>query len=96
MESGGPFAKSNMYYVYIIESESDTRWYIGYSENLETRIADHNNNRSKYTRNKGPWKLIFKMSFVQKTEALKFERKLKKLKNKNYIKSNFLEYFIEV
>ena len=83
-----------MYYVYIIESSS--RWYYGFSENLDQRIKDHNSNRSKYTRNKGPWKLIFKRTFVDKTTAIKFENQLKKIKNKKYIKEKYKDFFIEV
>ena len=83
-----------MYYVYIIESSS--RWYYGFSENLDQRIKDHNSNRSKYTRNKGPWKLIFKRTFVDKKTAIKFESQLKKVRNKKYIKEKYKDFFIEV
>jgi putative endonuclease len=88
------FESSLMYSVYIIESDNG-RWYYGSSENVEQRISDHNNNRANYTRFKGPWKLIFRRDFENKTEALKFELLLKRMKNKNYIRSTFSEYFLE-
>ncbi len=83
--------------VYIIESETISKWYIGYSTNLDARLEDHNSNRSKWTRFKGqgPWQLIFKREFDTKSEALKFEKQLKKIKNKRYICDRFREYFIE-
>jgi len=83
-----------MYYVYIIESETDQSWYYGYSENPEKRLDYHNDGKSKYTRSKLPWKLIFYKSFDTKTEALKFERYLKNTRNKEYIKRAYSEYFI--
>ena len=82
------------YYVYILESGTDGSWYYGYTENLEQRLSDHQTNRSKYTRNKGPWRIIFSKQFATKTEALEFEKYLKKTRNKRYItekyKGNFL------
>lgn len=38
----------------------------------------------------------FKRSFAHKSEALKFELKLKKFGNKKYIRAQFQNYFIEV
>ena len=89
-----PFIVSSMYYVYIIESTSSGKWYYGFSENLEQRILDHQTNRAKHTRFKGPWKLIFKMCFREKKEALLFEKYLKKVRNKEFIKTKFSKYFL--
>ena len=83
-----------MYHVYIIESELDKSWYYGFSENVEKRLHFHNEGNSTYTKSKRPWKLIFYRRFDIKTEALKFERYLKKTKNKNYIKKAYSKYFI--
>ncbi len=83
-----------MYYVYILESP-EAKWYYGYSENIAQRLIDHNSNRSKYTRFKGPWTLVFLREFDNKNKALKFEQYLKKSRNKTFIKSNFQEYFLE-
>ena len=92
----GPFlsVSSMYYYVYIIESMTTGQWYIGFSENLDQRILDHQTNRSKYTRFKGPWKLIFKMIFENKTEALFFESYLKKSRNKGFIRRKFAANFL--
>jgi putative endonuclease len=65
-------------YVYILESLADGKWYYGFSENIDQRFDDHQSNRAKYTRFKGPWKLIFKREFSNKSEALQFEKYLKK------------------
>ena len=79
--------------VYIIESPAGV-WYYGSSETLEQRISDHNANRAGFTRFKGPWKLIFRRDFKDKREGLKFEKALKSLRNKNYIRTTFSDYFI--
>ena len=82
-----------MYYVYIIQSELDKSWYYGFSENPEKRLHFHNDGKSKYTKSKLPWKMIFRRGFKTKTKALKFERYLKKTRNKEYIKKAYSEYF---
>lgn len=82
------------HFVYIIESKTSGNWYYGYSTDLETRLDGHNKGLNKSTRNRGPWKFVFIHSFATKAEALKFERHLKKLKNKDYISVKYREYFL--
>ncbi len=83
-----------IYFTYIIESEKSKRWYYGHSNDLERRLIEHNSGQNKSTRNNGPWELIFKRPFDTKSEANKFELELKKLKNKEYIKFKYQQYFI--
>ena len=73
------------YVVYILESQSKSRLYIGYTNNLERRLEEHNSNQTKSTRNKGPWKLLFAKKGLGKTEAQSLERKLKKWKNRKRV-----------
>ena len=80
-----------MYHTYILKSEKSKRLYIGHSENIERRLLEHNTNQSKSTRNKGPWEIIFTKEFESRSEAVKFELKLKSIKNKNYLLNN-LQY----
>jgi putative endonuclease len=80
--------------VYILESQSNEKWYYGFTEDLVQRLSDHNTNRSKFTRFKGPWTLIFKREFTDKTQALQFEIYLKKMRNKTFIKSEYATFFL--
>jgi len=72
-----------MYYVYIIYSKNFDIYYKGFSENVAQRLLDHNENRSKYTSNKGIWKLVYSKAFGTKKEALVEELRLKKLNRKS-------------
>ncbi len=83
-----------MYYTYIIESDNSKRWYIEHTINPKNRIKEHNFGYTKSTKNKGPWKLIFIREFDAKLEANRFELKLKRLKNKDYIYREFRKYFL--
>ncbi len=71
-----------MYYTYVIQSLTTGMFYIGQTKNLEDRLKRHNHNRNKFTKGKGPWKLVFVKSFTSRTEAVALEKKLKALKNR--------------
>ncbi len=48
-----------MYYVYLIRSINfPDQTYIGFSEDLKQRIADHNAGKSTHTAKYAPWKLV--------------------------------------
>jgi predicted GIY-YIG superfamily endonuclease len=67
-----------MHYVYLIRSRSaPTRRYIGYSDNLRQRLADHNAGKNPSTAHDRPWQLHAYLAFSDKHLASAFERYLK-------------------
>jgi putative endonuclease len=72
------------YFVYILRSIKDSSFYIGYTNNLDRRLEEHNKGESRYTRKKKPWKIFYFEIFRSKSEALKRERFLKKQKNTSF------------
>ena len=72
------------HYTYIIYSKSHNIYYKGYSTRPYERLKEHNARLSRYTKDKGPWKLVFLQLFPTKQEALKREKSLKHV-NKNYL-----------
>ncbi|MEZ5404721.1 MAG: GIY-YIG nuclease family protein [Verrucomicrobiia bacterium] len=68
-----------MYQVYTLQNP-ENRYYIGLSENIEVRLAQHNNHQSRWTKNKGPWQLIWQSSSMTLSEARRLENKLKRQK----------------
>ena len=67
-----------VYYVYILQSLKTGSLYIGYTDNLTRRLEEHNTGRGgKYTRQNGPWKLLYKESHPNRSCAAKRERYLK-------------------
>ena len=75
----------NQYFVYILRSVKDGSFYIGYSQNIEDRLWEHNIGRTGYSSKRRPWELIYKEEYASSTEALKREKYLKSLKSKKYI-----------
>ena len=72
------------YFVYILQSEIDESYYIGYTSNLQNRLTEHNSGKTRYTSRKRPWKLVYREEFQDKSEALKREKFLKKQRNSDF------------
>jgi putative endonuclease len=69
------------FFVYVLVSETTGRRYVGQTEDVERRLAQHNcieHNRRKYTsRHRGPWKLIHQEPLANRADAMARERWLK-------------------
>lgn len=66
-----------MYYVYVLRSLRNKRLYTGSTNNLDRRLSEHNNGRSKYTKNTKPFILLYKEEYLTKSEAFRREMFLK-------------------
>ena len=62
------------FYVYILKC-SDGTYYTGHTDDLERRIAEHQNG---YSSERLPVELVFVEVFSSRSEAIEAERKLKK------------------
>ena len=68
-----------MNYAYIVKC-SDSTYYTGWTNNLERRVKMHSTGRgAKYTRSRGPVKLVYYEVFEEKSDALKREYEIKKM-----------------
>lgn len=67
-----------MHYVYLPQSISHSgRRYIGFTNNLKRRIAEHNAGKGEHTHKYRPWRLVTYAAFADTRRALEFERYLK-------------------
>ena len=62
-----------MYYVYVLKSEKNGRYYTGYAEDLEARLLAHNLGKVRSTKAYKPYKLIYKEEYDNKRIARKRE-----------------------
>ena len=74
------------YYIYILQSQKDFSYYIGFSKDPENRLEKHNNSKTGYTSKKKPWSLVHIEEFATKTEAIKREIFIKKQKSSEFIR----------
>ena len=75
------------YYLYIIQSAMDDSFYIGSTQNLDERLTRHNQGRSKFTKTKCPWHLVYFEEHPDRSSAMKREYAIKRKKSKDYIES---------
>ncbi|MBS3770362.1 MAG: GIY-YIG nuclease family protein [Bacteroidales bacterium] len=68
------------YYVYILQSLKDNKYYIGSTSNVDKRLQFHNTGSQRSTRNRIPFKLIYKEELSDKITALKREKQIKSYK----------------
>ena len=71
--------------VYILGSKSTGRYYVGQTKNLEERLAYRNANYSKSLKNRGPWELVYRESYLTRSEAVRRERQIKSQKDRKFI-----------
>ncbi|MBD7966183.1 MAG: GIY-YIG nuclease family protein [Bacillota bacterium] len=71
--------ENNTHFLYILECK-DGSYYTGYTNDLEKRFKKHEEGKgAKYTRGRGPLKLVFQQAFPTKQEAMRMEFAVKKL-----------------
>ena len=72
--------------LYIIYSSKTDRYYIGISKELENRLDRHNKGTSRPTKSGAPyWKLVYTEEYQSRSEAMKREYYLKRMKSRAFI-----------
>ncbi len=75
-----------MYYVYVLLSNKDRNFYIGFTENVEQRLDEHNAGKNVSTKLRRPFGLIYYEAHTSKSDALRRERYFKATKGKATLK----------
>jgi len=65
---------NNHFYVYILLSLKDGKFYVGYSANLKKRIGEHFSGKVTATKYRLPFKLLHYEYFINKEDAEARER----------------------
>jgi putative endonuclease len=76
-----------MYFIYIIYSDSSNLYYIGYTNDPNRRLTEHNtNSHNTFTSKHRPWAMraLFECG-ISESQAIIIERFIKKQKNRKLI-----------
>ena len=76
----------SLYAVYVLQSALDGRHYVGQTEDLERRLLEHQTGLAKYTRNRGPWSLIYQEQCASRSQAMSRERFLKSGQGREWLR----------
>ena len=82
-----------MFYVYVLQSESDHGLYIGYSTDLRRRFREHNTGRAAATSHRGPWRLIYYEAYLEEDDALGRERFLKSSGGRRFLEKQLKHHW---
>lgn len=66
-----------MYYLYLLKSQKDSSWYVGYASDLKRRLLEHNSGKEQSTKSKVPWELMYYEAFKNQKHAEAREKRLK-------------------
>lgn len=80
-----------MYYVYILFNKVTSRYYVGYTPDLRKRIAKHQSGEVQSTKSNLNYELVHYSAFVQRRDALDFEKYLKSGSGVAFMSKHFLK-----
>lgn len=75
------------YYIYVLLSKKDNRFYTGFTDNIRRRISEHNSGKVESTKNRRPFDLVYFEGCRNKNDALHREKYLKTTYGKRYIRN---------
>ena len=81
-----------VFYVYVLRSESDSGFYIGFSTNLRARVRQHQAGESFATKSRGPWKLVYYEAYLNQEDALGREKYLKSGSGRRFLRAQLRHY----
>jgi putative endonuclease len=84
-----------MYYVYVLKSEKDVKFYTGFTVDLKRRVSEHNAGRVRSTATRRPLKLVYYEGCLNQADAIHREKYLKTTFGKQYIKNRMKNYLSE-
>ena len=83
-----------MYYTYVLLSEKDNAFYIGFTKDLKGRFQEHQSGKFASTIKRRPLRIIYYEACLNEIDAKKREKYFKTGYGRRFLK-NRLEHFIE-
>jgi putative endonuclease len=81
------------YFVYVLISKKDHKFYTGYSNNMADRITEHNSGKVLSTRYRAPLEIVYYEVCFNQDDALHREKYLKSTYGKRYLRNRLKNYF---
>ncbi|MEK6645498.1 MAG: GIY-YIG nuclease family protein [Candidatus Firestonebacteria bacterium] len=76
----------NFYYVYVLLSQKDSKFYIGFTNELERRLKEHEQGKNISTSKRLPVKLIYFEGHLSEDDAMRRENYFKTTKGKTTLR----------
>lgn len=82
-----------LYFTYVLQSEADGMFYVGYSQNVQRRFEQHSKGEVESTRDRRPLSLIYYEACVSQEDAIRRERYLKTHYGKMFLRKRLKSFF---
>ncbi len=80
------------YFIYVLKSEKDNKFYTGYTNNLKLRFEQHKKGLVESTKDRRPLKLIYFEACLLQKDATHREKYLKTHYGKLFIRNRLKSY----
>jgi putative endonuclease len=81
-----------MFYTYVLQSEKDEEFYVGFTKDLKLRFEKHNKGQVVSTKDRRPLKLIYYEACLSQAAASKREKYLKTYHGRMFLKNRLKSY----
>jgi putative endonuclease len=82
-----------MLYTYVLISEKDNKFYVGYSKDVKLRFEQHQKGLVESTKNRRPLKLIYYEACISQDDALRREKYFKTHYGRLFLHKRLKSYF---
>lgn len=82
-----------MYYTYVLLSKKEKKLYLGFTQNLKTRMELHRRGFMMKGKNNGSLKLIYLEACLNKQDAVRRDKYLNSFLGRRYLKARMKKYF---
>jgi len=82
-----------MYYTYVLLSTKEKKLYLGFTQDLKTRIELHRRGFMMKGKNNGSLKLVYLEACLNKKDAVRRDKYLSSFFGRRYLKTRLKKYF---
>ncbi len=81
-----------MYYTYVLQSENDEKFYVGFTKDLKLRFEQHKSGFVESRKDRRPLKLVYYEACLNKGDALRREKYLKSYHERMFLQRRLKSY----
>ena len=81
-----------MYFVCILQSDKDGKFYVGYTNNVRRRVYEHNNGEVSITKHRRPFRLVYLEGYLNQQDATAREKFFKTGWGRTHLKKVLKNY----
>jgi putative endonuclease len=82
----------DFYFVYVLKSFKDGKFYTGYTNNIERRFEEHQSGRVASTKDRRPLQIIYYEASLNQQDATHREKYLKTYHGKMFLRNRLKNY----